>query len=113
MNPITIYSYILMYNSKSFDETENSKQAWEFIKQIATSGCTFGRGIAGSFYFNSTLERETIAAVLTTYKMEFVLFCINDHSSSIRCEKDKLSYINEFFKDVLKIDNVTISIKYD
>lgn len=114
MNPITVYSYILIYNNKSFDRTEkNSKQAWEFIKQIGTSGCTFGRGIAGSFYFNSTWERETIATVLNTYNMEFVLFCINDHSSSIYCEKDKLSGIDEFFKDVLKIDNVIISIKYD
>lgn len=113
MNPITIYSYILMYNSKSFNETENAKQVWEFIKQIATSGCTFGRYISGSYYFNSTWERETIAKVLSTYKIEFVLFCVNDHCSNIHCEKDKLSYIDEFFRNVLKIDNVTIQIKYD
>lgn len=112
MNPITVYSYILMYNNKSVDN-QCSNQAWEFIKQIATSGCTFGRVISGVFYFNSTWERETIATVLNTYNMEFVLFCINDHSSNIRCEKDKLSCIDEFFKNVLKIDNVTISIKYD
>ena len=55
MNPIIIYSYILMYNVKNSDKTgKNPKHAWEFIKQIGTSGCTFGRGMAGSFYFNST-----------------------------------------------------------
>ena len=109
MNPITVYSYILMYNVKNSDKTgKHPKHAWEFIKQIGTSGCTFGRGMAGSFYFNSTWEHETIERVLNTFDMEFVLFCINDHSSNIRCEKDKLPGIDEFFKDVLKIDNVII-----
>ena len=114
MNPITVYSYILMYNSKSFIEVENiPTQAWEFIKKISNSACTFGRGMAGSFYFNSTWKRKTIATVLSTYNIEFVLFCINDHGSNIHCKKDKSSSIDEFFKDILKIDNVTISIKYD
>lgn len=95
----TMYSYILMYDDcSSLKDEVSAKAAWNFIKQVALTGHTMGRGLAGSMFFTSTWELDKLATVFNSMKMEFILFCVNDHSSVVRVNKNQQSDIYNFFK---------------
>lgn len=98
-----VYSYILMYNDCSTlsDPELPSSKAWKYITTIANSGCTFGRGMAGSFFFTSTADRIHIANFLKSLNMEFVLYCTTDNTSITRVVENK-EEINSFLKRQLK-----------
>ena len=100
----TEYSYILMYNDCSGLKDEvSSKQAWSFISKIATSGCTFGRGMAGSMFFTSTWDIEQLKKFFSDMKMEYVLYRTDDTSSIVRvADDDNKDTIHKFFRNVLK-----------
>jgi hypothetical protein len=74
---------------------------WEFLKKIAVTGSSFGRGMAGTIFFTSTWERENIAVVLQGMKIQFVLYCTDDRSASTRLVTNKDS-INKFFEKQLE-----------
>lgn len=97
-----VYSYMLMYDDcTSLSEEVSYNSIWEFIKKIAVTGSSFGRGMAGTIFFTSTWERENIAIVLQGIKMQFVLYCTDDRSVSTRLVTNKDS-INKFFEKQLK-----------
>lgn len=97
-----VYSYMLMYDDcTSLSEEVSYNSIWEFIKKIAVTGSSFGRGMAGTIFFTSTWERENIAIVLQGIKMQFVLYCTDDRSASTRLVTNKDS-INKFFEKQLK-----------
>lgn len=98
-----VYTYILMFDDcTSLKEKISSKAAWDFIKQVAITGHSFGRGLAGSMFFTSTWDLEKLATVFNSMKMEFILFCVNDHSSSVRVTQDRQADIYKFFNTVLE-----------
>jgi hypothetical protein len=98
----SVYSYILMYDDCTpLSEEVSYTGMWEFIKKIAITGSSFGRGMAGSIFFTSTWDREQIATVLQGMKMQFVLYRIDDRSTSTRLVTNKDS-INKFFENQLK-----------
>lgn len=98
------YSYILMYNDcTSLKDEMSSKQAWSFISKIATSGCTFGRGMAGSMFFTSTWDIEQLKKFFSDMKMEYVLYRTDDAASIVRVADDgNKDTICKFFRNVLK-----------
>lgn len=97
-----VYSYILMYDDCTpLSEEISYTKIWEFLKNIAITGSSFGRGMAGTIFFTSTWERENIAFVLQGMKMQFVLYCTNDRSASTRLVTNKDS-INKFFEKQLE-----------
>ena len=94
-----VYSYILMYDDCTpLSEEVSYTEMWKFIQKIAKTGCSFGRGIAGSVFFTSTWDREHIATVLQGMKMQFVLYRTDDHSTSTRLVTNK-DNINKFFEN--------------
>lgn len=98
----TVYSYILMYDDCTpLSEEVSYTGMWKFIQKIAITGTSFGRGMAGSVFFTSTWDREHIATVLQGMKMQFVLYRIDDHSTTTRLVTNKDS-INKFFENQLK-----------
>lgn len=97
-----VYSYILMYDDCTpLSEEISYTEMWKFIQKIAKTGCSFGRGMAGSVFFTSTWDREYIATVLQGMKMQFILYCTDDRSTSTRLVTNKDS-INNFFKNQLE-----------
>jgi hypothetical protein len=97
-----VYSYMLMYDDCApLSEDISYNSIWEFLKKIAVTGSSFGRGMAGTIFFTSTWERENIATVLQGMKIQFVLYCTNDRSASTRLVTNKDS-INKFFEKQLE-----------
>jgi hypothetical protein len=97
-----VYSYMLMYDDCApLSEDISYNSIWEFLKKIAVTGSSFGRGMAGTIFFTSTWERENIAVVLQGMKIQFVLYCTDDRSASTRLVTNKDS-INKFFDNQLK-----------
>lgn len=97
-----VYSYMLMYDDCTpLSEEISYTKIWEFLKNIAITGSSFGRGMAGAIFFTSTWERENIAVVLQGMKIQFVLYCTDDRSVSTRLVTNKDS-INKFFDNQLK-----------
>jgi hypothetical protein len=95
----TLYTYILMFDDCSpLGEDPAFVPAWNFIKEVAFTGHTLGRGLAGSIFFTSDWDIEKLATVFNTMKMGFVLFCVNNHSSVVRVNKKQQSDIYNFFK---------------
>jgi hypothetical protein len=107
-NGPTEYTYILTFKDCSpLSEDPASKPAWDFIKRVATTGHSFGRGLAGSMFFTSTWAIEKLATVFNSMKMEFILFCVNNHASVVRINKKQQDNIFNFFKTLFK----TIPVK--
>jgi hypothetical protein len=97
-----VYSYMLMYDDCApLSEDISYNSIWEFLKKIAVTGSSFGRGMAGTIFFTSTWERENIAVVLQGMKIQFVLYCTDDRSASTRLVTNKDS-INKFFEKQLE-----------
>lgn len=95
------YTYILMFDDCTGTKDEiSSKTAWNFISKIAITGHSFGRGAAGSMFFMSTWDLDKLSTVFASMKMQYILFCVNDHSSSVRMTHDRQSDIFEFFKKI-------------
>lgn len=98
-----VYTYILMFDDcSSLKEQVSSKAAWDFIKQVAITGHSFGRGLAGTMFFTSTWDLEKLSTVFNSMKMEFILFCVNDHSSSVRVTQERQADIYKFFNTLLE-----------
>lgn len=95
----TLYTYILMFDDCSpLSEDPAFVPAWDFIKKVAFTGHTFGRGLAGSIFFTSDWDIEKLANVFQSMKMGFVLFCVNNHASVVRVNKNQQADIYSFFK---------------
>lgn len=102
------YTYILTFNDCSpLSENTSYRVAWDFIKRVATTGHTFGRNCAGSIFFTSTWDIDKLATVFEPMKMEFILFCANNHATVVRINKMQQDGIYNFFKTLFR----TIPVK--